>query len=277
MSSIDLHCHSYISDGALSPRDLILLAHQQEACMIALTDHDQIDGLNEARKTASELGITFINGVEISVTWRHKTIHIVGLNFTPSENMRQVLAENRSGRLQRLAQMAERLEKRGKITGVYEGALALVNHPDSVSRTHVAQYLVACGAVRNTNHAFKKWLGDGKPACVPHQWIGLNDAVQLIKNHNGIAVLAHPARYRLSATINRLLIEEFIAAGGEAVEVGSSTHNLSEQLRWAELAHQYQLLSSVGSDFHGNGEFGRHLGKTPDLPSICTPVWTVFK
>lgn len=275
--SIDLHCHSNVSDGRFSPAEVVRLAHSNGATVLALTDHDQIDGLAEAHTAAQQLGMRLINGVEISVTWRSRTIHIVGLNFTyPNPALSDKLAEIRSGRLQRLQKIAERLAKKAKIEGVYEGALALAIHPDSVSRTHIARFLHENGFVASKDEAFKKWLGDGKPACVKHEWASLHDAVAMIRAAGGIAVIAHPARYKLSATALRNLIEEFIDAGGQAIEVSSATQSLNERLNLALLAGRYDLYASVGSDFHGQGEFNCIIGKPPELPPLCKPVWHLF-
>ncbi|MBO7380804.1 MAG: PHP domain-containing protein [Neisseriaceae bacterium] len=274
--NIDLHCHSYISDGRFSPQQVVQAAFENGAECLALTDHDHIGGLSAARQTAQSLGLSFINGVEISVLWRGRTIHIVGLNFTPSDELENTLKINRQGRLLRLQKIAEKLEKKNIVQNIVQGALDLANSPDSVSRTHIAQYLVNQGVVENLSQAFKKWLGDGKIGDVKHQWISLEEAVLSITNAGGVAVIAHPARYKISATAMRALVEEFMSYGGGAIEVSSSVHSLNERLNLALLANRYGLYASAGSDFHGNGEFGRIVGQTPDLPVTCKPVWELF-
>ena len=274
--NIDLHCHSYISDGRFSPQQVVQAAFENGAECLALTDHDHIGGLSVARQTAQSLGLSFINGVEISVLWRGRTIHIVGLNFTPSDELENTLKINRQGRLLRLQKIAEKLEKKNIAPNIVQGALNLANSPDSVSRTHIAQYLVNQGVVENLSQAFKKWLGDGKIGDVKHQWISLEEAVLSITNAGGVAVIAHPARYKISATAMRALVEEFMSYGGGAIEVSSSVHSLNERLNLALLANRYGLYASAGSDFHGNGEFGRIVGQTPDLPVTCKPVWELF-
>ncbi|MBQ1837047.1 MAG: PHP domain-containing protein [Neisseriaceae bacterium] len=274
--NIDLHCHSYISDGRFSPQQVVQAAFENGAECLALTDHDHIGGLSAARQTAQSLGLSFINGVEISVLWRGRTIHIVGLNFTPSDELENTLKINRQGRLLRLQKIAEKLEKKNIAQNIVQGALDLANSPDSVSRTHIAQYLVNQGVVENLSQAFKKWLGDGKIGDVKHQWISLEEAVLSITNAGGVAVIAHPARYKISATAMRALVEEFMSYGGGAIEVSSSVHSLNERLNLALLANRYGLYASAGSDFHGNGEFGRIVGQTPDLPVTCKPVWELF-
>lgn len=274
--NIDLHCHSCISDGRLPPNEVVETAFNNGAKLLALTDHDHIGGLSAARQTAQSLGLSFINGVEISVLWRGRTIHIVGLNFTPSDELENTLKINRQGRLSRLQKIAEKLEKKNIVQNIVQGALNLANSPDSVSRTHIAQYLVNQDVVENLSQAFKKWLGDGKIGDVKHQWISLEEAVLSITNAGGVAVIAHPARYKVSATAMRALVEEFMSYGGDAIEVSSSVHSLNERLNLALLANRYGLYASAGSDFHGNGEFGRIVGQTPDLPVTCKPVWELF-
>ncbi|MDO5686192.1 MAG: PHP domain-containing protein [Neisseria sp.] len=276
--SIDLHCHSHVSDGKFPPSEVVRLAHANGATMLSLTDHDHIGGLAEAHLAAQDHGVNLINGVEISVTWRARTVHIVGLNFDRHHaGLPEKLAQIRSGRLTRLQKIAERLAKKAKIDGVYEGALALAENPDTVSRTHIAQFLCQNGHVADKDEAFKKWLGDGKPACVKHEWATLAEAVAMIHTAGGVAVIAHPARYRLSATAMRALLEEFIALGGQAIEVACSVHSLNERLNFALLANRYGLYASRGSDFHGQGEYGCIIGRPPELPLTCRPVWQLFE
>ena len=274
--NIDLHCHSYISDGKFSPQQVVQAAFENGAECLALTDHDHIGGLSAARQTAQSLGLSFINGVEISVLWRGRTIHIVGLNFTQSDELEKSLKINRQGRFLRLQKIAARLEKKLSVANIVQGALAFANSPDSVSRTHIAQYLVEQGVVDKPQTAFRKYLGEGKIGDIKHQWISLEKAVLAIKNAGGVAVIAHPARYKISATAMRCLVEEFVSLGGAAIEVSSSTHSLNERLNLALLANRYNLYASCGSDFHGNGEFGRIVGQSPDLPVTCKPVWDLF-
>lgn len=273
---IDLHCHSNVSDGTLPPAEVVRLAHANGAHMLALTDHDHTGGLAPACDEARKLGLRFINGVEISVTWRGRTVHIVGLNFDRDHaGLCEALAKIRSGRLVRLKKMAQKLRDEAGIDGVYAGSLALANNPDNVSRTHVARYLQENGFVGSKEEAFQKWLGDGKSACVKHEWASLQEAVSLICDAGGVAVIAHPARYALSAEAMRDLVEEFIGAGGKAIEVACTIHSLSERLNMALLAGRYGLYASAGSDFHNN-EHGRVVGRTPELPPLCKPVWHLF-
>ncbi|WP_373780273.1 PHP domain-containing protein [Neisseria dentiae] len=275
---IDLHCHSYISDGALSPAEVVRLAHANGCTLLALTDHDHTGGLAEARAEAQKCGIRLINGVEISVTWRKRTVHIVGLDFDDgNEDLQNLLAEVRKGRLKRLEAIAAKLEKKG-ISGAYEGALALAANPEMVSRTHVAEFLIHAGHVRNKQQAFTKYLGDGKPASVQHEWAGLAEAVAAVNGAGGLAVIAHPMRYGFSATAKRNLFEEFKAVGGAAIEVHSGNSDKNDRLNYALLAERYGLLASAGSDFHRQGDYsGGILGACPELPGNCKPVWDFFQ
>lgn len=275
---IDLHCHSTVSDGRLTPAEVARLAHSNGCTMLALTDHDHTGGLAEARAESEKLGMRFISGTEVSVTWRGRTIHIVGLDFNEhDENLQSLLAEVRKGRLKRLEAIAEKLAKKG-ISGAYEGSLALAANPEMVSRTHIAEFLINAGHVRNKQQAFTKYLGDGKSCAVRHQWAELADCVAAITGAGGIAVIAHPMRYGLSATAKRNLFEEFKALGGAAIEVHSGNCDKNDRLNYALLAERYGFLASTGSDFHRLNDFsGGILGACPELPENCSPVWAHFR
>lgn len=275
--STDLHCHSTVSDGALSPAEVVRLAHGNGCRMLALTDHDHTGGLAAARAEADVLGLRLISGVEVSVTWRHRTIHIVGLDFDDrNAALQTMLVRVRSGRLQRLQAIADKLAKKG-IGGAYEGALAHAANPDMVSRTHIAEFLIAGGHVRTKAQAFSKYLGEGKAASVRHQWAELDEAVAAITAAGGLAVVAHPMRYDLSATARRNLFDEFKALGGTAIEVHSGRASRNDALNYAALAERHGLLASVGSDFHRQGDYsGGTLGACPELPPQCRPVWAHF-
>ena len=275
---IDLHCHSTVSDGMLPPREVVRLAHANGCTLLALTDHDHTGGLAEARAEAAALGMGFVNGVEISVTWRHRSVHIVGLDFdVENEALQSLLAQVRQGRLKRLAAIAEKLEKKG-IGGAYEGALALAANPEMVSRTHIADYLIQAGHVRNKAQAFSKYLGDGKSASVAHEWASLEDCVAAIKSAGGLAVIAHPMRYGFSATAKRNLFEEFKALGGDGIEVHSGNCDKNDRLNYALLAERFGLMAGCGSDFHRLGDYsGGVLGICPELPPNCKPVWASFQ
>lgn len=275
---IDLHCHSTVSDGRLTPAEVARLAHSNGCTMLALTDHDHTGGLAEARAESEKLGMRFISGTEVSVTWRGRTIHIVGLDFNEhDEKLQALLAKVRKGRLKRLEAIAEKLAKKG-ISGAYEGSLALAANPEMVSRTHIAEFLINAGHVRNKQQAFTKYLGDGKSCAVRHQWAELADCVAAITGAGGIAVIAHPMRYGLSATAKRNLFEEFKALGGAAIEVHSGNCDKNDRLNYALLAERYGFLASTGSDFHRLNDFsGGILGACPELPENCSPVWAHFR
>lgn len=275
---IDLHCHSTVSDGMLSPTEVVRLARQNGCTLLALTDHDHTGGLAEARAEADTLGLPFVNGVEISVTWRGCTIHVVGLDFDEhNETLQNLLAEVRKGRLKRLEAIAAKLEKKG-ITGAYEGALALAANKEMASRTHIAEFLIREGHVKNKQQAFTKYLGDGKSCSVRHEWATLEDCVAAITGAGGMAIIAHPMRYELSATAKRNLFQEFKNLGGAGIEVHSGNCCKNDRLNYALLADLFDFLASAGSDFHRPNDFsGGILGACPDLPEQCRPVWKHFK
>ncbi|MBP6117634.1 MAG: PHP domain-containing protein [Neisseriaceae bacterium] len=274
--SVDLHCHSTISDGAHRPSEVMTMAHENGTTMVSLTDHDHTGGLAEARTAAEALGMRFINGTEASITWRGRSIHIVGLNFDDqNEALLAHQARVRSGRIERLARISEKLAKKG-IDGLYEGALALASNPEMVGRAHMARYLMQAGHVKHMQQAFKKYLGEGKPGYVSHDWATLEDTVRVITEAGGMAVIAHPGRYTVSATALRELVREFKEAGGTGIEVSSGSHSLNEVINFALMADKFELYASAGSDFHAQGEGGRKMGCPPELPKICRPIWTQF-
>lgn len=262
----------------LSPTEVVRLAHQNGCTLLALTDHDHTGGLAEARAEADTLGLPFVNGVEISVTWRGRTIHVVGLDFDEhNETLQNLLAEVRKGRLKRLEAIAAKLDKKG-ITGAYEGALALAANKEMASRTHIAEFLIREGHVKNKQQAFTKYLGDGKSCSVRHEWTTLEDCVAAITGAGGMAIIAHPMRYELSATAKRNLFQEFKNLGGAGIEVHSGNCCKNDRLNYALLADRFDFLASAGSDFHRPNDFsGGILGACPDLPEQCRPVWEHFK
>lgn len=272
----DLHSHSTCSDGLLSPAGLVERAVQRGVDVLALTDHDEIKGLTDARATAEQWGLRLIDGVEISVLWEEVTLHIVGLNIdTNHAPLLNGLAGIRDGRELRARRMAESLAAAG-IDGCLEGARRYAKNPELVSRSHFARYLVEAGHARDTNAVFRHFLTPGKPGYVPHQWATLTDAIQWITGGGGTAVLAHPGRYDLSDARCERLLHEFTAAGGTAVEVVTGSHAPAEYVTWARYAKNFKLLASAGSDFHGPGEGYRDIGNVPALPSGCDPVWECF-
>jgi predicted metal-dependent phosphoesterase TrpH len=276
MASFDLHCHSTRSDGLLAPAEVVARAAVRGVRTLALTDHDEVSGLREARERANDVGVRFINGVEISVTWSGRTLHIVGLHIDP-DNPELVtgLEQIRSGRQSRAERIASRLEKAG-ISGSLAGARSYVTNPDLVGRTHFARFLVERGHARDMQAVFRRYLTDGKPGYVPHRWASLDQAVHWIKVSDGIAVLAHPGRYGLTRAERESALSSFKDTGGSAVEVVTGSHTPDQYATWAGYAQRFGLLASAGSDFHGPGESRRDFGELPGLPAGCTPVWEKF-
>ena len=271
-STIDLHCHSTISDGILPPAELVAHAASHGVKVLALTDHDDTRGLDIARATAEPLGIQLINGVEVSVTWRRRTLHIVGLKIDPEyAPLKEGLAKIRLGRHTRAEHMATSLSRAG-ISGSLEGAYQYAKE-GIISRTHFARFLVERGHAKDNNAVFKKYLVKGKPGYFEHEWASLEDAVTWIKGSGGIPVIAHPGRYDLGRTNILLLIEEFRALGGMALEVVTGSHTPPMYQEYAKYAKMFDLLSSQGSDYHGKGSSHMEMGCLPALPNGCVPVW----
>lgn len=273
MLSIDLHCHSTCSDGLMTPAALVARAAERGVDLLALTDHDEVCGLEEARAEAKRQGIEFVSGVEISVLWRNHPLHVVGLRIDPTHPaLAAGLGESRDGRIERARRMAAELEKVG-IRGSFEGALHYAGRPETVGRAHFARYLVEQGHVRDVKTVFTRYLVKGKPGWVRHQWPAIERAVEWIRESGGMSVLAHPGRYRTTGAEMDELLREFAAMGGDGVEVVSGSHTPDEVARFAEAARRHGLRASVGSDFHGPGESFRDLGHLPPLPADLVPVW----
>ena len=273
----DLHCHSCVSDGTLEPEALAARAKANGVDLWALTDHDEIDGQQRARDAALALGMDYLTGTEISVTFAGTTVHIVGLGFDAGNAALEAgLAETRGGRRLRAMEMAEGLARVG-IQGAFEGALPYVGNPDLISRTHFARFLVETGVCADTSEVFRRFLTEGKPGFVPHRWAALGDAVRWITQAGGVAVIAHPARYKFTPTEEYALFTEFIGHGGRGVEVVTGSHSAAEQIRYADTAVEFGLLASRGSDFHSPGESHTDLGTLPDLPGRLTPVWEALQ
>jgi predicted metal-dependent phosphoesterase TrpH len=271
-ATIDLHCHSTISDGLYSPEVLVAHAHKQGVKVLALTDHDDISGLGVARREAEQLGMQFIDGVEISVTWKKRTLHIVGLKVDPNNAaLKEVLATVKQSRLERAKLMSVELDKVG-ITGSFEGVKAIAGN-SIITRTHFARFLVENGHVRNNKAVFKRYLVKGKPGFIDQQWMSLEQAVMLIKDSGGTAVIAHPGRYGLGMVNMHLLMHEFKNYGGEAIEVVTGSHTLPQYEQFAKIAHRFSLKASLGSDFHGPGISYMEMGCIAELPAECVPVW----
>jgi len=276
MLQYDLHCHSTRSDGVLSPTDVVRRAASRGVDVLALTDHDELAGLDEAREAAQEAGIVVVPGSELSVTWEGETIHVLGLGIDPRDSpLATGLSGIRSGRDERARRIGEALEVAG-IPDAFEGALTYVTSERLISRTHFARYLVESGHVRDMKDAFKRYLTAGKPGYVPHAWASLSQAVTWIRGAGGQAVIAHPGRYKLTASGLRSLVAEFRDLGGAGLEVVSPSHTSAQYAEFAALARAHGLRASCGSDFHGPGESHLDFGDLPPMPIGVEPVWSVW-
>ena len=273
MLKVDLHCHSNVSDGVLAPAAVAAYARKAGVDVWALTDHDEVGGIKAARAKATELGMRFVSGVEISITWANETVHLVGLQVDEDDPVLQRgLAATRAGRDARGREIAAQLDQAG-IPNAYEGALKYVANPDLLSRTHFARYLCEVGICGSTSEVFRKFLTEGRPGYVPHRWATLADAMGWIRAAGGIPVIAHPGRYRFDATAEGVLFDEFKQLGGNAIEVVTGSHTPDQYAEYAEMACRYGFLASRGTDFHAPGEARVEFDKLPPLPSGLTPVW----
>ncbi len=281
MDNFDLHNHSNCSDGLLTPAKLVALAARGGCDAVALTDHDTTAGLSEARLSAADAGLRFISGVEISVTWRPEnlrtTLHIVGLNIDPGNAALQAglrsIRDGRKARAQRIAAEFDHIGIEGTLAGAYRHA----ENPDMIGRTHFARFLVERKVARDVASVFRRFMVAGKPAFVAHRWAALEDAVRWITGAGGIAVIAHPGRYKISTPEKRQLLTEFKSLGGKAIEVVTGSHTRQHFSEYARLAREFGLLASRGADYHGPGESTFLPGKLPQLPADVDPVWQAFR
>ena len=272
----DLHCHSVISDGTLTPEALAARAHANGVELWSLTDHDEIGGQRRAAAAAKALGMGYLSGTEISVSFAGHTVHIVGLGFdTEDPRLVEGLKTTRGGRHERAKDMAAGLAKVG-IHGGFEGALTYAGNPDLISRTHFARFLVETGVCKDTHEVFRRFLTEGKPGFVPHRWASLGDAIRWIRECQGVTVIAHPARYGFTPTEEFALFTEFKNHGGQAVEVVTGSHSAQEAIVYADMAREFDLAASRGSDFHSPDESHTDLGSLPWLPGDLTPVWELL-
>ncbi len=273
----DLHCHSNVSDGTLTPEAVAERAAANGVALWSLTDHDEVGGQHRAHAAAASLGMAYLPGAEISVTFAGKTVHIVGLGFDPDDpQLLQGLADTRNGRERRARDIGDELAKVG-IPDAFEGALKFVGNPDLISRTHFARYIVEIGVCADPHDVFRRYLAEGKPGFVPHSWARLSDAVRWITGAGGVAVIAHPGRYDFTPNEEFALFSEFKAHGGRGVEVVTGSHTVAEYARYADMAIEFDLLASRGSDFHDPSESHTDLGALPDLPGKVTPVWAALQ
>ncbi|MGI2325048.1 MULTISPECIES: PHP domain-containing protein [Methylococcus] len=269
----DLHAHSTASDGTLSPAELVRAATAGGIRTLALTDHDSVAGLKEAGAAAAEAGLCLIPGVELSVTWESRTIHVVGLNIVPDHpGLNQGMRRLQAMRFERAQEMDRRLTKKG-IPGTLEIAVGLAG-AGMVTRTHFARALVQLGQAATVRDVFDKFLTQGKPGHVPTVWAEMTAAVGWIIEAGGVAVLAHPQRYKMTGSWIGRLAGDFKAAGGEAIEVVSGNATSSDIQANAAIARRHGLLASVGSDYHGPEQSWLKLGRIPPLPAGLTPVWS---
>ncbi|MCB2016351.1 MAG: PHP domain-containing protein [Hydrogenophaga sp.] len=270
----DLHCHSVVSDGTLTPEALAQRAKANGVQLWSLTDHDEVGGQARAIEAAKAQGLPYLTGTEISVTFAGITVHIVGLGFDHTDKaLFEGLRRTRGGREERAREMSDDLARVG-IPGVYEGALKYVGNPELISRSHFARYLVEIGVCKETGEVFRKYITEGKPGFVPHRWATLKDALTWITGAGGMAVIAHPGRYNFTANEEFALFSEFKALGGQGVEVVTGAHNQADVVKYTEFCREFGLLGSRGSDFHSPDESHTDLGQLPDLPGSITPVWS---
>jgi 3',5'-nucleoside bisphosphate phosphatase len=275
--NVDLHCHSTVSDGVLPPHEVAARAKANGVDVWALTDHDELSGIAAARAAAVDLGLTYITGLEISVTWASSTIHIVGLNVDETnQQLLTGLIKTRSGRQRRAQDMSNELAKAG-IPNCYQGALHYVGNPDLISRSHFARYLVEIGVCEDVPSVFKRFLTQGKPGFVPHRWASLSEAVTWIRDAGGVAVVAHPGRYNLSPIAFDAFFTEFKNLGGSAIEVVTGSHTVDQYAEYAKIAQKYGFMASRGSDFHAPDEHSLDLGQLPNLSPELTPVWHAWR
>ncbi|MFO1324164.1 MAG: 3',5'-nucleoside bisphosphate phosphatase [Burkholderiales bacterium] len=274
MLRYDLHCHSTCSDGLLAPAAVVRLAARNGVDVLALTDHDDTGGIAEALEAARESAIAVVAGVELSTTWEGQTIHIVGVRIDPANKaLDDGLAQVRVGRDSRARRIGDALAAAG-IPGAYDGARRFVTSDRLISRSHFARFLVEQGHAKQTRDVFKRYLTHGNPGYVAHAWATVPQAIEWIHAAGGQAIVAHPGRYRVTASARRRLLSEFRDAGGDGIEVLSASHSADEAAEFATLARVFGLLASTGSDYHGPGESPVELGAMPMLPPGVTPVWS---
>lgn len=274
MGVADLHCHSRFSDGTLAVDALIALAASRGVELLALTDHDEVSGIGEARKAAAALNMQFVSGVEISAQWQGTSVHVVGLRIDENNaDLTTELARIRAQRDIRAQRMGESFAAIG-IAGVLEGARAYAPNPNLLSRTHFARHLVDSGVCASVGEVFARFMKPGKPGYVRHEWLPMADAISLIHGAGGRAVLAHPGRYETEGLGGKqALLRDFSAAGGDAVEVVCAAHHPPEWAEYAALARQFNLLASIGSDFHSPTESRVKFGDLPRLSPNLKAVW----
>lgn len=276
ITNADLHCHSVVSDGTLAPEELAQRAHANGVELWSLTDHDVIGGQARAQAVASDLGMQYIGGVEISVSWMSQTIHIVGVGINPyHQGLVEGLRQTRDGRAARGREIARQLDLVG-VPNAYDGAMQFCGNPELLSRTHFARFLVEKNVCKDIEEVFTKYLTPGKPGYVSHVWASLEESVKWIKDSGGVAVIAHPGRYRLTEMQKDELYKSFKEYGGLGIEVVTGSHSPAQYIEYEKVALKYDFYASRGSDFHSPDESHTDLGTLPLLPSTLKPVWSLF-
>ena len=271
--NVDLHMHSNASDGKLTPSELILRAEKNNVEMLALTDHDSLKGITEAKDSAQGKNIHFIPGVEISVTWGSETIHVLGLNIDPTnEILSSALHSIQDTRYKRAKAINQALVVAG-LPSLLDEALEEAQNPGQISRTHFARVMKSKGICASMQDVFRNYLVSGKPGFVEHKWVSLKSAIEWIQTAEGLAVLAHPARYKLSAIHLNALLDDFSNLGGIAIEVATGSHSYSDIKKFQTIANQNNFEASRGSDFHSLTESRFDVGEAPPLPYDTVPVW----
>ena len=271
--TIDLHTHSTASDGSLPPAELAAYLAERGVQEWALTDHDCIDGLSEARQASEKLGLRFFNGVELSLRWQNLPVHVLGLGFDAvCPQLSEQLQQQSQRRRQRAVGMAEKLAAAG-ISGIYQRACELAGSDRAIGRPHLARALVAEGHCQQESEAFRRYLGQGKRAHVSIEWPSLEQGIAWLHQAGGLAVLAHPHRYGLSAGKLRRLLNAFAEAGGDGMEVVCGNLAVDRIRHLGSLAEKRSLLASVGSDLHSPEQRWLRPGQLPDLPVGCQAIW----
>lgn len=270
---IDLHCHSNFSDGILTPKELVQEAIASEVKILALTDHDTMAGVKGLREASLNTSLTIINGVEFSVNWKKCDIHVLGLNVDhESEALQNLIKQQNERRVNRAFQIADKINFSCKIESVYEKACSIAGH-ERIGRPHFAQVILNEGLVPDLQTAFKRYLGRGRLAYIPTVWTNLSEVIRVINQAHGHAILAHPLKYSLTQMKLNDLLKEFKEAGGHGIEVVSGDTTLADMNMLASYSNRYHFLASTGSDFHGKGLSRISIGRQPQLPLNCQPIW----
>ena len=272
----DLHSHTTASDGSLSPEELIQLAQERGVDQLAITDHDSVGSIAEALEVAKGYSVAIIPGVEISAAWGSKgqdTVHIVGLQVEhTSPSLQRFLGNIQKKRRERALDMGKKLEAAG-VKGAQPDIEYFIDSQPMVCRTHLAQYLLERGVVKNFGDAFKKYLAKGGKAYVKDEWFDLEDAIAMIRKAGGIPVLAHPTRYGMGSNKLKRLIEEFKSVGGQALETCYPNIHPGQKNLLVDWCRQFELYASQGSDFHSPDKPWALLGTFAPIPEKATPVW----